>query len=225
MSGTSLPTVYNIPPDVEFLRALVRAVLEGRLFGDEAPGSVALSRWTILLPTRRSVRALRETFMQVAPGEARMLPVIRALGDVDEDELIINGGTSEIDLPPAASDHRRQFMLAGMVRDWAEANPASHAARIISGSVAQALRMASSLMQLIDHLDNGGISLADVPGALLNDAELPLHHEEAIGFLAIIAEHYPAAMRNAGLLGPAERRARLLRLEAERLAANPPGSR
>jgi ATP-dependent helicase/nuclease subunit B len=223
MSGTSLPTVYNIPPDVEFLRALVRAVLEGRLFGDEAPGSVALSRWTILLPTRRSVRALRETFMQVAPGEARMLPVIRALGDVDEDELIINGGTGEIDLPPAASDQRRQFMLAGMVRDWAEANPASHAARIISGSVAQALRMASSLMQLIDHLDNGGISLADVPGALLNDAELPLHHEEAIGFLAIIAEHYPAAMRNAGLLGPAERRASLLRLEAGRLAANPPG--
>jgi hypothetical protein len=134
MSGTSLPTVYNIPPDVEFLRALVRAVLEGRLFGDEAPGSVALSRWTILLPTRRSVRALRETFMQVAPGEARMLPVIRALGDVDEDELIINAGTSEIDLPPAASDQRRQFMLAGMVRDWA-AKPTRPAMQRASSAV------------------------------------------------------------------------------------------
>jgi ATP-dependent helicase/nuclease subunit B len=166
MSGTRSPSVYNIPPDVEFLRALVRAILEGRLFGEAAPDNIALSRWTILLPTRRSVRALRETFMQVAPGEARMLPVIRALGDVDEDELIIHAGASEIDLPPAASDHQRQFMLAGMVREWAAANPASHAARIVSGSVAQSLRMATSLMQLIDHLDNGGISLADVPGAL-----------------------------------------------------------
>jgi inactivated superfamily I helicase len=88
-----------------------------------------------------------------------------------------------------------QFMLAGMVREWAAANPASHAARIVSGSVAQSLRMATSLMQLIDHLDNGDISLADVPAALLNDAELPLHHEEAIGFLSIIAERYPAAMQ------------------------------
>jgi ATP-dependent helicase/nuclease subunit B len=222
MSGTRSPSVYNIPPDVEFLRALVRAILEGRLFGEAAPDNIALSRWTILLPTRRSVRALRETFMQVAPGEARMLPVIRALGDVDEDELIIHAGASEIDLPPAASDHQRQFMLAGMVREWAAANPASHAARIVSGSVAQSLRMATSLMQLIDHLDNGDISLADVPAALLNDSELPLHHEEAIGFLSIIAERYPAAMQEAGLLGPAERRARLLRLEAERLATNPP---
>ncbi|MDX1717872.1 MAG: double-strand break repair protein AddB [Anderseniella sp.] len=222
MSGTRSPAVYNIPPDVEFLRALVRAILEGRLFGEAAPDSMALSRWTIMLPTRRSVRALRETFMQVAPGEARMLPVIRALGDVDEDELIIHAGASEIELPPAASDHQRQFMLAGMVREWAVTNPASHAAQIVSGSVAQALRMATSMMQLIDHLDNGDISLADVPAALLNDSELPLHHEEAIGFLSIIAERYPAAMRDAGLLGPAERRARLLRLEAERLAANPP---
>ena len=222
MSGPARPTVYTIPPDVAFLPELVRAILEGRLSGGVAPSDFGLSRWTILLPTRRAVRALRDAFIEVDPGRARILPVMQPLGDVDEDEIVIGGGPDSLDLPPAASAPERQFLLARLVREWAEANPASLAARSVSGSMSQALRMAASLMQLIDALDTGEISLTDVPALLEADPELPGHGQDALGFLRIIAERYPAAMKAMGRMGPQQRRSALLRLEAERLATNPP---
>ncbi len=221
MSEAPQPAVYTIPPDVAFLPALVRAILSGRLSGGVAPDALALSRWTILLPTRRACRSLRDAFIEADPDIPRILPVIRPIGDVDEDEVAITSGFEDLDLPPAATAVERQFLLARLVREWANANPASPAARAVSSSMAQALRMATSLMQLIDSLDTGEISLAGVPALLEADPELPLHGEEALGFLRIIAAEYPAAMQAAGKLGPQQRRARLLRMEAERLAACP----
>ncbi len=224
MTDAPQPAVYTIPPDVAFLPALVGAILSGRLSGGIAPDPLALSRWTILLPTRRACRSLREAFVEADPGTPRILPVIRPIGDVDEDETAITSGFGDLDLPPAATAVERQFLLAGLVREWAQANPSSLAARAVSSSMAQALRMATSLMQLIDSLETGEISLADVPALLEADPELPLHGEEALGFLRIIAAGYPAAIQAAGKLGPQQRRARLLRMEAERLAASPPAA-
>ncbi len=224
MTEEAKPAVLTIPPDVAFLPALVQAVLSGRLSGGVAPTGLELSRWTILLPTRRAVRALREAFIEAGPEGASLLPVIRPLGDVDEDEIAITGQFDDLELPPAATAIERQFLLARLVREWAEANPASLAARAVSASMAQALRMATSLMQLIDSLDTGEISLTDVPGLLEADPELPAHSEDALGFLRIIASEYPKAMRAADRLGAQERRSRLLRMEAERLAANPPAA-
>ncbi len=218
------PAVLTIPPDVAFLPALVKAVLSGRLSAGVAPDGLELSRWTILLPTRRAVRALREAFIEAGPGGASLLPVIRPLGDVDEDEIAITGEFEDLDLPPAANAIERQFLLARLVREWADANPGSLAARAVSASMSQALRMATSLMQLIDSLDTGEISVADVPALLEADPELPAHSEDALSFLRIIASEYPKAMRAADRLGPQERRSRLLGMEAERLAANPPAA-
>ncbi len=224
MSGTGKPAVYTVPSGEAFLPALVKAILEGRLFGGSPPDDLALSQWRILLPTRRAVRTLRETFLELAPGKARLLPVIQALGDVDEDELVITGASDALDLDPAASDAQRQFVLAGMVQQWAIAHPGSHAARSISGSMAQALRMATSLIQLIDSIDNGDIDIASVPDRLMEDLEMPLHNEEAMHFLRIVAQQYPAWLERAGLMGPAQRRSALLRQEAQNLAARPPAS-
>jgi ATP-dependent helicase/nuclease subunit B len=224
MSEAPQPAVYTIPPDVAFLPALVRAILSGRLSGGIPPEALQLSRWTILLPTRRACRSLREAFIETDPETPRILPVIRPIGDVDEDEAVITSGFEDLDLPPAAAPVERQFLLARLVRQWAQENPAGPAASAVSSSMAQALRMAASLMQLIDSLDTGEISLAEVPTLLEADPELPLHGEQALGFLRIIASGYPAAMQAAGKLGPQDRRARLLRMEAERLAANSPAA-
>lgn len=192
-----------------------------------APDALELSTWTILLPTRRAVRACREAFNEADPDTARLLPVIRALGDVDEDEIHITGaygpGASiDLDLPPAASQVQRQFFLTRIVSSWAKSNAASPAARAVNGSISHALQMASSLVRLIDSLETGDISLADLPELLAGDHEIPLHRSEAADFLKIIAEIYPAALSDAGLMGPQARRSALLQAEAARMRQRPP---
>src|SRR5438552_18229194 len=79
--------VFTIPPDVGFLSALVNAILSGGFPAETtpAPGPADLCRWTVLVPTRRAARSLRETFL--AHGEARLLPRISPTGDIDEDRI------------------------------------------------------------------------------------------------------------------------------------------
>ena len=87
MPRMSEPRVCTIPASEPFLDTLARAVLDGALpvAGGAPPDRLELSRWTILLPTRRAARALGEAFLRVSGDKALLLPRIRPLGDVEEE--------------------------------------------------------------------------------------------------------------------------------------------
>ncbi len=78
--------VFTIPPGAPFLDTLVEALLDGRLIEDFRPAEpFALADVTLYLPTRRSARAIRARFL-ARLGRPLLLPRIRTLGDIDEDE-------------------------------------------------------------------------------------------------------------------------------------------
>jgi ATP-dependent helicase/nuclease subunit B len=102
--------LFAIPPSAPFLDTLAAGVLAR--MPDGAPD--ALARTTILLPTRRAARALREAFLREAGGRALLLPRMRALAGLsteDADELAL---PDLLDLPPAVDPLTRQAVLAEM---------------------------------------------------------------------------------------------------------------
>src|SRR3954452_25501516 len=104
--------LYDIPAHLPFLDCLAAGVLNS--IPGEAPER--LSRVTILLPTRRSARALRVAFLRAAKGNALLLPRMRALAGLsteDADELAF---PVLLDLPPAVDPLRRQAVLAGDIQ-------------------------------------------------------------------------------------------------------------
>src|SRR5215470_14652723 len=96
------PRVFTIASGVAFVDALAAGVL-----AELGPDPLALAQAAILLPTRRACRALREAFLRASAGKPLLLPRLRPIGDVDEDELIdpdqldagAQGGGA--DVPPA----------------------------------------------------------------------------------------------------------------------------
>ena len=76
---------------------------------------LGLGRLTLLLPTRRGIRAVRDAFLRHSGGRAMLLPRMRAIGDVDEDELLLDPlpGGDPSDLPPAITAPRRQLLQIG----------------------------------------------------------------------------------------------------------------
>ncbi|HJT08970.1 MAG TPA: double-strand break repair protein AddB, partial [Stellaceae bacterium] len=102
------PAIYTIPSDVPFLDALVAGLL-ARAGGDP----LVLARQTILLPTRRAARALREAFLRASGGRPLLLPRLAPVGDVDAEELVLLGEDAEsaagLDIPPAVPELRRQL--------------------------------------------------------------------------------------------------------------------
>ena len=85
-----------------------------------------LPRATILLPTRRAVRALREAFLRATPegheaGTPLLLPRLRPVGDLDSDELTLTDGAANGDalaVPPAIPELRRRLLLTDLVIVW-----------------------------------------------------------------------------------------------------------
>ncbi|MFC7689759.1 hypothetical protein ACFQY5_09165 [Paeniroseomonas aquatica] len=99
--------LFHIPTHLPFLDCLAAGVL--RLIPGESPER--LSRVTILLPTRRSARALRTSFLRAAEGQTLLLPRMRALAGLsteDADELAL---PTLLDLPPAVDPLQRQAVL------------------------------------------------------------------------------------------------------------------
>src|SRR5580704_18601493 len=117
-----LPHVYTIPPDRSFLTTLA-----GGLVAQSGGEPLLLPRMTVLLPTRRAVRSLRDAFLRITQGEKHagaplLLPRMRAIGDLDSDELSLSDvGSEDLAVPPPIPELRRRFRLPRLVLRWAEA--------------------------------------------------------------------------------------------------------
>ncbi len=215
--------VYSIPPAQPFLRLLARAVLGGFPLTDGTPpGPGDLPKCTILVPTRRAAGELERIFYEEGGGIARLMPRIRPLGDVDED--LLDAGASfaaaDLDLPPAISAVGRELALIALIGEWAAANPQIRLAQEVSGSPHQLQALAASLARFIDGLEIEEIGFDKIPE--LFGLESAGHREAILDFLALAREKLPALLHKSNHIGPMERRSRLLRLEARRLAEHPP---
>ena len=215
--STRTPTVFTVPPHEPFVDALAGGILSGRAVPLDPGDPLALSRLTILLPTRRACRALGLAFQRAAPGRALLLPRIRPLGDIDEDEMSIGDEADEA-LPDAVPPLERRLLLARLIQRLGE-TPGG-AALAGAGTPDQAARLAQALAGLLDEIQ---IARVDPQGlATLAPEEYAAHWQQVLRFLSLITDRWPAILAERGQMDPAARRNALLKKLAERWEADPP---
>src|ERR1700692_4921644 len=114
-----LPSVFTIAPDRPFLATLARGLVA--LAGGDP---LRLPRMTVLLPTRRAARSLREAFLRLTgegsdPGAPLLLPRMRPIGDLDPDAYEFSDDET-LAVPPAIPELRRRLLLTRLVLEWSE---------------------------------------------------------------------------------------------------------
>jgi ATP-dependent helicase/nuclease subunit B len=212
--ATEAPRLFTIAPDQPFLETLAQAVLSGFPSAEaKAPGPLDLARWTILLPTRRAVRALEDVFLRFAGGKGVLLPRIRPLGDIDEDLLAPFHPLDELAQP--LSQPGQLLLLMDLIDDWAATHPTSRLAMEIAGAPHLAVGLARSLAEFLDSLETEEIDASRL--AELYGLESARHREAILEFMAIIRQAYPQRLHAQQLIGPQARRSAILRREARRL--------
>ena len=209
--------LYTIAPDRPFLTTLAEGLLA--IAGDDP---LALPRITVLLPTRRAVRALREAFLRVLPdgrepGTPLLLPRMRPVGDFDSDELSLVEGAADdgsLAVPPAIPEMRRRLLLTRLVLEWGKRRGRDP---LLPG---QAAALAVSLARFLDIAATEGASFARLDD--LAPADLAEHWQVVRTFLEILPKSWPGILAAEGTLDPADRRNRLLAQQAAIWRRSPP---
>lgn len=192
------PTLFNIPSDVGFVDALARGILD-----DTAADPLALAALTVLLPTRRACRSLREAFLRLSGGKPLLLPRLVPLSEMDEEETLfqsfaITDGVA--DIPPPISGLKRQLMLARLIGAREGSAPE------------QAVVLAQELARFLDEVQTEGVSFANL--AKLPPERFAQHWQETITFLGVLTEAWPAILAQDSALDPAEHRNRVFAAQA-----------
>jgi len=202
-------SVVTIEAHLPFLDTLA-----DRLAAMAGPDPLALSRMTVLLPTRRACRALAEAFLRAGNGRPLLLPRLRPVGDLDLDELAFlpdEADAEGLDLPPAIPELDRLLLLAARVQIWDPHIPPG-----------QATMLARALARFLDEAQTEGAGFEQLAAVVPQD--LAKHWQDVLEFLRIVTEHWPGILGEHGALDPADRRNRLLVAQTERWKANPPPS-
>jgi len=200
--------LFTIPPGLGFVDTLAAGMLE------EAGGDpLALAAAEVLLPTRRSCRSLREAFLRLSEGRPLLLPRMRAIDAVDEDELAL-GGDLPFDIPPAIPALERRLLLTRLVLALGGGRGG------LPPGPDQAALLAEELAALLDAVQIERLSFDRLAG--LAPEEYAAHWQKTIDFLAILTDTWPGILAGRGQLDPQERINRVIDAQAEAWRRQPP---
>ncbi len=208
MTEIRAKNVYNIPAWQPFAKTLADYLLQQTQGKPEL-----LTRYRLLLPTRRTCRVMRETFLAMNDGKALLLPQMSALGDVDEEELslmMFGGGGDFLEVPPAISPLKRQILLARLI----------YAMPDFAQGMEHALRLARALSRFIDQVIVEDLEFSDLHKVV--PEEFSEHWQITLEFLRIISEAWPKILEEDGLVDAAEHRNLMLHALAQHWQETPP---
>jgi ATP-dependent helicase/nuclease subunit B len=200
--GGAAPRVRAAAASAPFLDLIAEAMVEA-LWSERDP--FALADALVLLPNRRAARGLSDAFARRLGGAA-LLPTIRPLGDVaDEDNPDVWGADAaiDLDLAPAIEATRQRMELAALIRQRDRA----------SGGVedpVRAIALADELRKLLESAATVDQVAWEKLPTLADEAELALHWQSSAKFLDIVASYWPQRLAADGLCDPGARRADLI---------------
>ena len=200
--------IRTIPAHLPFLSVLARGIMTQ---SDQT--NTPLYDFTILLPTRRACRALQDEFLNLCDGKPVLLPRISPIGDIDEQELILQSPI-DTELTPAMPDLQRALLLMRLIEKWYET------AKSISLSRSQSWQLASALTELIDQVHIEQLIFSDI--TKLVSSEYALHWQDVVDFLSILQQQWQSVIAATGMIEGAARTNQLLQAQARHWRNHPP---
>ncbi len=230
MAEQHRPRVLTIPAGLPFLKTLAESLCDGTLtprFRYDPDDPLSLSKVTIYLPTRRAARVLRSEFIDLLGGRSAILPVIRPLGETDDDSGYFDEALpATLDLAQPLSNTARLLELARLILAWRNKLPEivrsihSESPLVAPASPADAIWLARNLAELIDAIETEDRDWSEL--SRLNAKDYALWWQLTAEFLQIASAFWPERLNELGRSSPARHRNAILRAEANRIATVPP---
>jgi len=210
LSDVSPNRLFSIPSGAPFLKTLAAALCDGRLnetFRYDPQNPLSLADVTIFVPTRRSARVLRSEFVDLLGGRAAILPVIRPLGETDDDQGFFDlVAPEEMDLALPIGGTARLLELGRLILAWRNQLPKivldvhSESPLVAPASPADAIWLARALAELLDAIETEERDWKDLDN--LQTGEHALWWQLTAEFLKIASAFWRDGLPNASTRAP-----------------------
>ena len=197
--------IFNISSSNCFVDVLANKLLE-----DYKDNLLDLADVLILLPNRRACRSLSEAFVRLKGLRPTILPQMKAMGDIKEDEIVLSGINIEAELmniPPVIEPVERKMLFMRLIMKRYEDFGLE---RI---SLSQACSLAQELGDLIDIAQMHNLDWDNLNK--LVPEEYASHWQETLKFLAIITKYWPEILNERGVVDSGWRKNKLIEVQAE----------
>ena len=208
--------VFTIAPHLPFLDCLAEGIaVHAAKAGNDDP--LALARITVLLPTRRACRSLRESFLRRSTGSSVLLPRMMPLNDLDEEDALLAGfanADAAARITPPIAPLKRQLLLARLIA----ALPSSTGE---TPHPAQAVTLAAELAHLLDEAQTERVGFERL--SALAPAEYAVHWQITLEFLEVLTKAWPDILAAEDAIDPAAHRNLLFAAQVDAWKAGSPG--
>lgn len=186
-----------------FANALAQYVL--MRYGEDP---LVLSNMMILLPTRRSCRALTDAFLHLSKGKALVLPKIEPMGDMEEEEAMFSflAKGIETNLPRVISSTEQRLLLTQLVQAWQRAlhHNSTDKQQQKEMTLAQSAHLAVELSSFLADIQRQQLSIEQLDQIV--PEEFASHWQITLKFLNILMEIWPGILKEKKMVDPADYR-------------------
>lgn len=179
---------------------------------------LSLTDYTVLLPSRRACRTLREAFLRLSGGDAILLPALHPIGDIDAEEMALfqaaeDDVSESLEIPPAISRLERQLILARTIQTAGERAS-------LPQSFDQAVALAQELANFLDEVQTERLGFEGLANLVPDD--FSAHWQKTLSFLKVLTDVWPKVLQSRGVIDYAARRNLLLAAQIKAWRKNPP---
>lgn len=208
--------IFNIPSYSYFLKSLYSFIIE------KSQNEIDVSNFTILLPSRRSCNELKRIFLEQSKNEAIILPNIRAIGDIDYDDLILKIPNKDdlnnyIDFTSNTSRIKYKILLIKELLSWSKTSNKSIFKNI---TMEQITNLALELEKFLNEVIKNNLSLDDL--SKIVDDEYSEHWQEILNFLQTFGKRWNLFIKNNNIVSMIDFRTKILSFNAEYFKNNKP---
>ena len=169
--------LFTIPSDRVFVDELATY-----LWKKTENNPSALAEYNIILPTNRSIRALKEAFIVLSKGKAALLPRMMTVNSFADDLYPYDFDDNDLKVIP---DFSRLFLLSKLIMKTDNGM-----------SFSKSLGLSSSLLNVLDDFTDYGIGYNDL--ARLVPENFAAHWQNVLKFLKIITENWNGILSENG---------------------------
>lgn len=208
--------IFNIPSYSYFLKSLYSFIIE------KSQNEIDVSNFTVLLPSRRSCNELKRIFLEQSKNEAIILPNIRAIGDIDYDDLILKIPNKDdlnnyIDFTANTSRIKYKILLIKELLSWSKTSNKSIFKNI---TMEQITNLALELEKFLNEVIKNNLSLDNL--SKIVDDEYSEHWQEILNFLQTFGKRWNLFIKNNNIVSMIDFRTKILSFNAEYFKNNKP---